>query len=428
MNNQAVFSTLLRNTLSVNEGVHTTVTDFVNTYAALLTVSDTEIDEFVKHTHAANTGRASAQKVIIPAKVIIALKSILFELKDRELCGALPDMAFLQTIDGAQLSLMRSNRNKAIEIAELRNNQSHPEMVVPKLTTANFEDFSLAFTGAVRRLIGVVGIPLDYLLRENEIGDYDGNWENREEKLKNCISYTGQKFKEDSETLYGLLVQYVGTSGTGSNIIARYKHSKNGRKCFMELKRHFQTESYEENKAQAAEKSINNASYFGERRHFTIETYYEIFTKAFNDLDDAGGVYMLSEAQKVNKFEGGLREERAINYSIHARRKWSTLGEGDRTFERYFTIFSASLSKHNSLANQNTNKNRQSLALQKYRLVEEEVTAPVDEMKRTPCGEKDVEEAAPIVEIKATNLITLPDPVVISKQKLKYIRRSSGRI
>ena len=56
------------------------------------------------------------------------------------------------------------------------------------------------------------------------------------------------------------------------------------------------------------------------------------------------------------------------------------------------------------------------------------MAAPVDEMKRIPCGEKDVEEAAPIVEIKATNLTTLPEPVAVLKQKLKYIQRSSGRI
>ena len=54
---------------------------------------------------------------------------------------------------------------------------------------------------------------------------------------------------------------------------------------------------------------------------FTIKIYYDTFTKAFNDRDDAGGVYMLSEAQKVNNFECELQEERTINYTIHARRK-----------------------------------------------------------------------------------------------------------
>jgi hypothetical protein len=86
-----------------------------------------------------------------------------------------------------------------------------------------------------------------------------------------CISFNGQKYKEDSAALYVLLVQHVGTSGTGSNVISRHKTFKNGRKCYLEFKRHFKTEFYEETKARAAEKAISDANYFGERRNFSIE-------------------------------------------------------------------------------------------------------------------------------------------------------------
>lgn len=162
----------------------------------------------------------------------------------------------------------------------MRNNQSPPDMVVPKLSATNFEDFNLAFSGAARRQIGIAGIPFDYLLREDDIGNYAVNWPTREERIKMYIALTGQIFNEDSESLYNLLVQYVGTTGAGSNIITRHKNSKNGRKCYVELKNHFMTESYGETKAQMAEKSIRDLTYSGEKRFFTIEDYYDIFTKA----------------------------------------------------------------------------------------------------------------------------------------------------
>ena len=359
MEDPQIFNGLIHTTLGVTTArVRETIYEFVNTYSALLTVTEEDIDNFVKMTHAANSGRPAAAKVLIPSNVVVALKAILFELKDRELCAALPDQQMLQGINVDQLRSMRSNRNRAKEMTEIRKNQSYPDMVVPQLTSTNFEDFDLAFNGAARRQFGLAGIALDYLLREADVGDYNAQWETREEKLKMCAAFQGQKFKEDSGALYDLLVQHVGTSGTGSNIIARHKSTKNGRQCYLELKGHFKTASYEETKARSAEKQISDANYFGERRNFSMETYYNIFAKAFNDLDDAGGVYELSEEQKINKFESGLREEKAISYSITARNEWKNLPQLNKSFEDYYTIFSAALTKHNALSNQNNGKNR----------------------------------------------------------------------
>ena len=359
MNDPNIFNALIQTTLGVAQvRVRQAIYEFVNTYSALLTVADDDIDNFVKMAHAANSGRAAAAKVLIPSSVVVALKAILFELKDRELCASLPDEHVLEGITLDQLRIMRSNRNKAMEMIEIRKNQSYPDMVVPTLTSTNFEEFDLAFTGAARRQFGLAGISLDYLLRQEDEGNYNSPWETREEQLKMCAAFQGQKFKEDSGALYDLLVQHVGTTGTGSNIITRHKSSKNGRKCYVELKGHFKTASYEETKARSAEKKISDANYFGERRNFNIETYYDVFAKAFNDLDDAGGVYKLSEEQKINKFESGLREEKAINYSITARNEWKSLAHPNKSFEDYYTIFSASLTKHNALSNQNNGKNR----------------------------------------------------------------------
>ena len=219
MEDPQIFNGLIHTTLGVTTArVRETIYEFVNTYSALLTVTEEDIDNFVKMTHAANSGRPAAAKVLIPSNVVVALKAILFELKDRELCAALPDQQMLQGITVDQLRSMRSNRNRAKEMTEIRKNQSYPDMVVPQLTSTNFEDFDLAFNGAARRQFGLAGIALDYLLREADVGDYNAQWETREEKLKMCAAFQGQKFKEDSGAPYDLLVQHVGTSGTGSNI------------------------------------------------------------------------------------------------------------------------------------------------------------------------------------------------------------------
>ena len=123
MDNQQAFQHFIQTTLNVNVvRVRDTIYDFVDTFGALLSVTDNDIDSFVKDTHSSNSGRAAAAKVLIPAKVSIALKAVLFELKDRELCAALPDLPTLQAIDNAQLTIMRGNRNKSIEMSDMRNN------------------------------------------------------------------------------------------------------------------------------------------------------------------------------------------------------------------------------------------------------------------------------------------------------------------
>ena len=49
------------------------------------------------------------------------------------------------------------------------------------------------------------------------------------------------------------------------------------------------------------QKQISEASYSGGTRNWKVEYYYNIMSKSFNELEQAGGVYALSEEQKINK-------------------------------------------------------------------------------------------------------------------------------
>ena len=59
-------------------------------------------------------------------------------------------------------------------------------MKVPTLTGANFEEFDLDFTAAVRRKNYLIEIPLNYLLRPYSVGNYSASWKSSEEKLRFC--------------------------------------------------------------------------------------------------------------------------------------------------------------------------------------------------------------------------------------------------
>ena len=98
-----------------------------------------------------------------------------------------------------------------------------------------------------------------------------------------CASLRGQASNDDSETLCNLLVQYFGTSVTGSNTVYRHTRSKNGRKCYLELKLNFKTECYEDTKASKTN-DILQSSHNYKNRKLILGHCYNFFMKAFVQL------------------------------------------------------------------------------------------------------------------------------------------------
>ena len=54
---------------------------------------------------------------------------------------------------------------------------------------------------------------------------------------------------------------------------------------------------------------------------------------AFNDLNNSGPGHHLSEAQKIVKFEAGLKQDTAIRYSITAKTSFDRLPANEQTFD-----------------------------------------------------------------------------------------------
>ena len=121
---------------------------------------------------------------------------------------------------------MRKLRRQALINQTPRKDVSLPYMKVSKLTAQTFEYWNTSFSSMVSRQNSLAGISLDYLLREEELGKYKANWPTREEKLKHCIVLRGSRYKSDTESLYSLLVEHIGTSGCGSNLVIKNKRWK----------------------------------------------------------------------------------------------------------------------------------------------------------------------------------------------------------
>ena len=120
-----------------------------------------DIDTFVKDTHYVNNTRAAVQRILISKDVTKGLKSIFYELKDRESRNALPDEIYLHGINADHISITRENRAYTKEYLKKRENQYNPDMKAPTLTGTTLKEFDLDFTAAVRRQNAIIGTPLD---------------------------------------------------------------------------------------------------------------------------------------------------------------------------------------------------------------------------------------------------------------------------
>ena len=372
MDNQAAFNNCVTNTLQVNVPRNRlAITTFVSTFNQLLSTTEDELDSFVTSIHSSNSGRANNARLVILPNAVIRLKAILFELKDREICGTLPDLATLNAIDDVQLNILKRSRIEAK--ANLKNNKDNAltdTMKIPKFKSENYDEFMTAFSTLVSRKYGAFNVPLDYLLREQTVAaDYNLPYDNRYEKLKNCIILHGDKFRSDRDALYSLYAEHIGTPGHGSNTINKYKTSKNGFLCHQSFVAHYANRAYKNTRATKANKAIRNAAYHGPRRNFNIETYYFIMTGAFNDLDNAGTAHALNTEQKIMKFKSGLRDTNAIKFALQAKSTYDTLPHADRTFDAFYNEFSSLMTEYSTLAgfpNTNANNSRRNATISPF--------------------------------------------------------------
>ena len=107
-----------------------------------------------------------------------------------------------------------------------------------------------------------------------------------------------------------MAVKHIGTYGCGSNILIKHKRSKYGGIFCIEIRSHFQNDSYKQNLATTANKAIGEGRYHYESRTFTLKTYYTIMSKNFNLLEQLGVANNLTKEQKVIKFESRIQEEK----------------------------------------------------------------------------------------------------------------------
>ena len=344
MDDPAVFTAFItRLNLTVIRQRNAVTTHLASTFQDFALLTDKDIDNFVTNTANRNRTVPNNQAVTISDRAIQNFKAVLFELHDRRQCNAVPTAADLNGIDQVVLRTLRTSRQEALDDAKARQSQKLPDMVVVKLNATNWREFRLNVEESLSRLYGHNRIPLTYVIRSGAPGNYLTAFDTRIARLVACTVHIGDAFVHDNQTVYSLLVQYVGTYREAKAILDKFKHTKLGRAAWIDLRSLYESLSFKDNIASEALAAISVCHYKGNLPNFKMKNYHAIMSQAFNDLGDAGPAHELTDSQQIVTFKRGLRCKEAIRCATAADKYLRTLPAHDQTFINWYNSMNGDL-------------------------------------------------------------------------------------
>ncbi|MGH3053812.1 MAG: hypothetical protein ACRDL7_02410, partial [Gaiellaceae bacterium] len=164
---------------------------------------------------------------------------------------------------------------------------------------SNWNVFKEAVDTYLSQLKGIDRIPLNYVIRIDEIPAADAIYHNDLNELINTVPLRGDHFNRDNDRVYGIIKSLV-LEGPGWNWIMHLDRARNGRLAWHSLVSHYEGDVVMSRVKAEAYASLSSAQYHGERKNFSFETFTNIHQKAHQDLLRLGDP--ISEDRKVHEF------------------------------------------------------------------------------------------------------------------------------
>jgi len=157
------------------------------------------------------------------------------------------------------------------------------DVKIPKITHLKWPKFKSALTKLLGQVVGQNKIPLLYVIRENNAGDFEDTYDNRRTKLVAYISHTGSAFKAGNGNAYLCLLQHTENT-KGYAIIQTNEQCRKGQKTRKELLSYFKRATYKQKYAHEASTILKTDSYSGPKKNFSFDDYYKLHSSVHSEL------------------------------------------------------------------------------------------------------------------------------------------------
>ena len=144
-----------------------------------------------------------------------------------------------------------------------------------------------AFVNYLSTIPGVYGVPLSYIVRDNEAPDHGRNFEGDfTEEIITCAPLRGPKFRADARKVHQLLKNFL-TAESAEQWIRPLAARGNGRDDILELLRHYEGEGNQSRRIASADKYRKTLHYKSERA-MPWEAFLDRMQKMFNIYKEEG--------------------------------------------------------------------------------------------------------------------------------------------
>lgn len=206
------------------------------------------------------------------------------------------------SLDGLDEDSFRAALIVAADRATVRKEEaSTSETIAREASPGKLKDerkwdiWAPAFENMLSTMPGVMGVPLAYVIREDETPEEAAVFDNFVQQCVACSPLTGSAFEADARQVHQLILSLV-QGEQAEQWIKPFLRAKNGRQDMIALRNHFEGEGNTTRRIAEAERLRSSLHYKGER----MMSFQGFLSKAqfmFNLFEKEGEEY--SEAMKL---------------------------------------------------------------------------------------------------------------------------------
>lgn len=216
------------------------------------------------------------------------IKSLVLWVKDSDRVGQ--DLSFPATTSQAEFrsaiseSLERDRRRRS----QKKEGESYLDSTFnTKLKSASqWEKWLEELNITLCQIIGVRGVPLTYVIRENDAPNFDAGLP-YDEAVINGMTLTGEEYKQDARTVHKIILKNVHEDSDAYTYIKTLIRHRNGRRDMQALRERYSSDATKQAIINKAKNDLQNLCYKNERS-FSFEKFSSKLQKAYDELEDNG--------------------------------------------------------------------------------------------------------------------------------------------
>ena len=216
--------------------------------------------------------RPAASRIYFGTRRTKALKAITHWVQDFSRVSGTPSIVGLDQPEfKAQLTEAETREKVRLSLKKQTSTSADAASPGPLNKENIWKEWEEKFTNFTRAHLGVNGVPLSYVIRENDAPDVNGTFTDFISKTIACAPHQGAVYEADRLSVFNFIISFTTGHQSGTWVKATMR-AANGRTSMEALRAHFKGEGNATRSLADAEK-LNATLHYKSERSMTFETY-----------------------------------------------------------------------------------------------------------------------------------------------------------